>query len=58
MIVPTAEELERDFSGEVDYHIFNGGEMISPKSAQLEGCGNKTTVSVNYGKGRVVILGT
>lgn len=28
--MPTDEELKRDFSNGVDFHVFNSGEMLAP----------------------------
>ena len=30
LIMPTDEELKRDFSNGVDFHVFNSGEMLAP----------------------------
>lgn len=45
LIRPTEEELKRDFSGEIDYHIFDAGEMSA--SPKIPGVGSETCVSVN-----------
>jgi phosphoenolpyruvate carboxykinase (ATP) len=45
LIRPSEEELRRDFSGDVDYHIFNSGEMSA--SPLIQGVGSETCVSVN-----------
>lgn len=45
LIRPTEEELKRDFAGEVDYHIFDAGEMSA--SPKIPGVGSETCVSVN-----------
>jgi phosphoenolpyruvate carboxykinase (ATP) len=48
LIVPTKEELERDFatSSEPDYHILNAGELNAGEL--YEGLGTKTSVSINF----------
>jgi len=37
--------LEREFNGEIDYHIFNAGEMSA--STRIPGVSSDTCVSVN-----------
>lgn len=56
LIRPTNEELERDFQGEVDFHIFNAGEMSA--TTKIPGVGSDTCVSVNLTEKKMVILGT
>jgi phosphoenolpyruvate carboxykinase (ATP) len=56
LIKPTAEELKRDFSDDVDFHIFNAGPMSAPRL--VEGVGSETCVSVNLTDKKMVILGT
>ncbi len=57
LIVPTEEELERDFSGDqVDFHVFNAGEH--PNCKYYEGTGTRTCVSVNFSEKKMTILGT
>ncbi|CAD8062632.1 unnamed protein product [Paramecium primaurelia] len=56
LIKPTNEELKRDFSDDVDFHIFNAGPMSAPKL--VEGVGSETCVSVNLTDKKMVILGT
>jgi phosphoenolpyruvate carboxykinase (ATP) len=57
LIVPTAEELARDFSNEdPDYHIFNSGELNA--GSVYEGVNSKTCVSLNFNERKLVILGT
>lgn len=56
LIRPSRAELERDFSGDVDYHIFNAGEMYA--SPRIPGVGSETCVSVNLSDQKMVILGS
>lgn len=56
LIKPTPEELKRDFSDDVDFHIFNAGPMSAPRL--VEGVGSETCVSVNLTDKKMVILGT
>ena len=57
LIVPTKEELERDFSGDqVDYHIINAGEH--PNCPHYEGTGTKTSVALNFSEKKLTILGS
>jgi len=57
LIVPTNEELERDFSGDqVDFHIFNAGEH--PNCTANDSTGTKTCVSINFTTNKASILGT
>lgn len=55
LIVPTKEELKRDFSGDVDFDVFNAGEFSAP---QIEGVTTKTCIAVNFKEKRMTILGT
>jgi phosphoenolpyruvate carboxykinase (ATP) len=56
LIRPTQTELETDFSGDIDYHIFNAGEMSA--SSRIPGLTSDTCVSVNLSDQKMVILGT
>lgn len=56
LIVPTEEELKKDFSGEMDFTVFNGGEMHAPKG--IPTVTNETCVSVNFSGKNMAILGT
>jgi len=56
LIVPTPEELARDFSGEVDFHVINAGEF--PATPSVEGVTSKTCIAVNLTQRRMSILGT
>ena len=57
LIVPTKEELDRDFSGDqIDYHVFNAGEH--PNNKLYEGTGTKTAVCINLSEKNMTILGT
>jgi len=56
LIVPTKQELERDFSKDVDFHIFNAGEFTATDS--VEGVSSKTCIAVNLTDRRMSILGT
>ncbi|CAD8074000.1 unnamed protein product [Paramecium sonneborni] len=56
LIKPTNEQLKKDFSDDVDFHIFNAGPMAAPKL--VEGVGSETCVSVNLTDKKMVILGT
>lgn len=64
LIRPTVEELERDFAGDVDYHIINAGTnlvmIIGEMSAsnRIPGVVSETCVSVNLTDQKMVILGT
>ena len=59
MIVPTEEELKKDFALGADYYIFNAGEYTAPTQKWIPGLGpNKCCVSVNLSERRMVILGT
>ena len=54
LIRPTAEELA-DF-GEPDYIIYNAGQASADTS--IEGVDSTTSVSINFDRGEMVILGT
>ena len=57
LIVPTPDELARDFSNEdPDYHIFNTGELNA--GSLYEGVGSKTCIALNFSERKLVILGT
>lgn len=57
LIVPTKQELERDFlTDEPDYTIFNAGEFSASKLFQ--GITGKTAVALNFSDRRLTILGT
>ncbi|KAM3140822.1 hypothetical protein pb186bvf_007049 [Paramecium bursaria] len=56
LIRPTPQELERDFQGDVDYHIFNAGKMFA--STKIPGVGSETCISVNLNDQKMVILGS
>ena len=56
LIRPTQHELDTDFSGDIDYHIFNAGEMSA--SSRIPGLTSDTCVSVNLSDQKMVILGT
>lgn len=57
LIVPTQEELQRDFLvGEPDYTVINAGEFSSSKL--FSGINGKTAVCVNFSDRRLSILGT
>jgi phosphoenolpyruvate carboxykinase (ATP) len=57
LIVPTKEELEKDFTDDkIDYHIFNAGEH--PNCKHYEGTGTKTCVSLNFTEKKITILGS
>ena len=59
LIVPTDEELRRDFTDKIDFHIINAGEFKAPSSPMLKGIGrNGCCVSVNLSENRMTILGT
>ncbi len=60
MIVPTEEELRQDFVNKnIDFHVFNAGEMLAPVNSLLKGVGtNRCCVSVNLSERRMTILGT
>lgn len=57
LIVPTKEELARDFAGSdgPDYVILNAGEM---NAGLYEGVTTKTSVALNFTERKMVILGT
>lgn len=57
LIVPTEEELNKDFIGsnDPDYVIFNAGEM---NAGLYEGVGSKTCISLNFAERKMVILGS
>lgn len=48
--------MERDFQGDVDYHIFNAGKMFA--STKIPGVGSETCISVNLNDQKMVILGS
>lgn len=56
LIRPTSEELAKDFSSEVDFTIFNAGEMHATNA--IPGVTNETSVCVNLSDKKMVILGT
>lgn len=56
LIVPTPEEIAKDFSEEIDYHIFNAGEF--PATTKIKGVTSDTSVSLNFSERKVVILGS
>lgn len=57
LIVPTPEELSRDFSNEEpDYHIFNSGELNA--GVLYDGVASKTCVALNFNERKLVILGS
>jgi phosphoenolpyruvate carboxykinase (ATP) len=56
LIVPTKEELERDFKSDPDYHIFNAGELSAGNL--YEGVDSKTCVALSFNERKLVILGT
>jgi phosphoenolpyruvate carboxykinase (ATP) len=60
LVVPTDEELKRDFSNEVDFYIFNSGEELAPKSPLLKGTNpeNQCIVGVNLTQHKMSILGS
>lgn len=60
MIVPTDEELRRDFiDNNIDFHLFNAGEFKAPRSPLLKGVSNNgCCVSVNLSDNRLTILGS
>lgn len=57
LIVPTAEELHHDFTGnnEPDYVIINAGEMFA---GDYTGVTSKTSVALNFSQRKMIILGT
>ena len=55
LIVPTQEELVKDFADGADYHIFNAGEFPAPALQELS---SKTTTAVNFSDKKLVILGS
>jgi len=56
LIVPTPEEITKEFSEDIDYHIVNAGEF--PASMRIKGVTSETCVSLNFSERKVVILGT
>lgn len=52
LIMPTDEELKRDFSGEVDFHVFNSGEMLAPNLKNT--VDNHCCVSLDLSKKKMV----
>lgn len=59
LIVPTEEELKRDFGDNIDFYIFNAGEMQAPAHSMIKGVGkNHCCVAVNLSDRKMVILGT
>lgn len=56
LIRPTKEELEKDFAGDVDFTIYNAGELHAPKN--IPGVSSETNVSVNLTERKMTILGT
>ena len=56
LIVPTDEQLAKDFSGPVDFTVINGGEMHAPKG--VPGVNSETCVSVNLTAKKMAILGS
>lgn len=56
LIVPTPDEIAKDFSEDVDYHIFNAGEF--PATNRIKGVTSETSVSLNFSERKIVILGT
>lgn len=59
LIVPTEEELKRDFNDNIDFYIFNAGEMQAPVNPLIKGVGkNKCCVAVNLSEKKMVVMGT
>jgi len=59
LVVPTEEELKKDFLDQVDFHIFNAGEMLAPAQSIIKGVGkNRCCVAVNLSENRMSIMGT
>lgn len=60
LIRPTEEELQKDFSGDVDFCIFNAGELSAPNSSLLAGVNPKSDccVTINFTDKNMVILGS
>ncbi|CAK69881.1 unnamed protein product (macronuclear) [Paramecium tetraurelia] len=56
LIRPTDEELKKDFSGDVDFYIFNAGPQTIQKP--IEGIKSEGCVAVNLTERKMVILGT
>jgi phosphoenolpyruvate carboxykinase (ATP) len=56
LIRPSPQELNEDFSGEVDYYIFNAGEF--PANKLIPDVGSETCVALNFASRKFVILGT
>ena len=58
-VVPTEEELKRDFADNIDFYIFNAGEMAAPSHSMIKGVGkNKCCVAVNLSEKKMVIMGS
>lgn len=55
LVMPTAEELKNDFNN-VDYEIYNAGEF--PATIHNEGVTSNTSVSIDFTRKQMVILGT
>lgn len=59
LIVPTEEELKRDFNENIDFYIFNAGEMQAPAHPMIKGVGkNKCCVAVNLSEKKMVVMGS
>jgi phosphoenolpyruvate carboxykinase (ATP) len=56
LIVPTKEEHEKEFQGEMDFVVMNGGEF--PNNKTYEGTGTTTCPAVNFADKKLCILGT
>eukprot|EP00357_Protocruzia_adherens_P032537 CAMPEP_0114985554 /NCGR_PEP_ID=MMETSP0216-20121206/7927_1 /TAXON_ID=223996 /ORGANISM="Protocruzia adherens, Strain Boccale" /LENGTH=577 /DNA_ID=CAMNT_0002347875 /DNA_START=29 /DNA_END=1762 /DNA_ORIENTATION=- len=56
LIMPTEDELQRDFSNGADYTIYNAGEF--PSNPLTKGVATTTSVDVNFAQKEMVILGT
>jgi phosphoenolpyruvate carboxykinase (ATP) len=56
LVMPTQEEIFRDFRNEVDFTIYNAGEF--PATTLIDGVGSETCVALNFSKNAMVILGT
>jgi phosphoenolpyruvate carboxykinase (ATP) len=56
LIVPTIDEWESDFGGELDFEIFNAGDFHTTNL--IEGVGSGTCPVVNLSQKKMTILGT
>mmetsp|Transcript_22202 Transcript_22202/g.19030 ORF Transcript_22202/g.19030 Transcript_22202/m.19030 type:complete len:400 (-) Transcript_22202:174-1373(-) len=56
LIVPTREELEKEWSDGPDFHIMNAGEF--PASKFIKGVNTRTCVALNPTEKKLVILGS